>query len=142
MNLLEQIQAHAQAMPGKLALRYGDEAITYGGLWARVDTAAANLLQRGVQPGERVAWLGLNHPDQIILLLALARLGGIFLPLNYRLSATELQALLRHSGASFLIADYAHISLGKWHDFLKVLETGALKEKPAANAFEIGRAHV
>ena len=134
MNLLEQIQAHAQAMPGKLALRYGDEAITYGGLWARVDTAAANLLQRGVQPGERVAWLGLNHPDQIILLLALARLGGIFLPLNYRLSATELQALLRHSGASFLIADYAHISLGKWHDFLKVLETGALKEKPAANA--------
>ena len=65
MNLLEQVRAHAQNVPERVALRCGDEAIAYGGLWARVQTAAASLLQQGVQAGDRVAWLGLNHPDQI-----------------------------------------------------------------------------
>ena len=48
----------------------------------------------GVRPGDRVAWLGLNHPAQLVLLFALARLGAILLPLNFRLAPAEWEAVL------------------------------------------------
>ena len=35
------------------------------------------------QPGDRVAWLGFNHELQLVTLVACARLGAVFLPLNF-----------------------------------------------------------
>ena len=58
-----------------------------------------------LQPGERVAWLGHNHPAQIVLLLALARLGGVLVPLNYRLAPGEWASVLRDCTPAALIHD-------------------------------------
>lgn len=60
-----------------------------------VQEAVARLHgQWGVRRGDRVAWLGANHPDQLVLLFALAELGAMLVPLNFRLAAAEWDALL------------------------------------------------
>lgn len=75
----------------------------------RVNAVAAHLARAGVQAGDRVAWLGLNHPAQIALLMALARIGGVLVPINHRLSPTEWQALIEDCRPAWLVHD-AHFA--------------------------------
>ncbi len=63
--------------------------------------------QHRVRAGDRVAWLGHNHPHQLVLLLALAQLGAMLVPLNFRLAAAEWEAVLQDCGASLLVHDAA-----------------------------------
>ncbi len=108
MDLASVIQRHAQLSPAKLALHHEDRDISYAQLWQRIEGATAVLQAAGVRPGDRVAWLGLNHPDLLVLLFSLARIGASVLPLNYRLAAPEHTAILEHAGVSLLVADEVH----------------------------------
>ena len=57
--------------------------------------------------GDRVAWLGYNHPDMLVLLFALARLGAILVPLNWRLTAAEHKAILADCTPKWIFCDEA-----------------------------------
>ncbi len=98
------LERHADHQPGRIALRFGDEAITYGALAQRVAAAADGLAARGVRRGDRVAFLGQNHPAQIVLLFACARLGAVQVPLNWRLAGPEWHFILADSGTRLLFA--------------------------------------
>jgi fatty-acyl-CoA synthase len=97
---------HAASRPDAVALRFEGASITYAEL-ARRSAQCAGLLQQdwGVRPGERVAWLGLNHPAQLVLLFALARIGAVLLPLNFRLAPAEWDGQLRDCTPSHLVHD-------------------------------------
>jgi len=91
------------ASPAGADTRYADLA-----QWAA--TVADRLqTQHGVQPGDRVAWLGLNHPLQIVLMFALARLGALLVPLNHRLAPAEWAAVLTDCQPRLLVHD-AHFA--------------------------------
>lgn len=108
MNLSRIIERWAGATPAKCAIHFHGEDISYAALWQRIEAATETLAQRfAVQPGERIAYLGLNHPNFIVLLMALARLGAIAVPLNLRLAPAELAAILEHAGARLLLCDAA-----------------------------------
>src|SRR5688572_24349311 len=93
--LADVLTAQALARPHAVALRFENEETSYADLSARCDRLAALLWHGwGVRDGDRVAWLGANHPGQIALLFALARIGAILLPLNFRLAPGEWEALL------------------------------------------------
>ncbi len=78
-------------------------------LWRRVERVTAHLQASfGIQPGDRVAWLGLNHELQLVTLVACARLGAMFMPLNYRLAVPELQRVVDDAQPALLIHDPAH----------------------------------
>lgn len=79
-------------------------ALTYADLAQRVDAIAAQLAPH-LQRGDRVAWLGLNHPAQLALLFALARLGAVLVPLNHRLSPAEWRAVLQDCTPTLLVHD-------------------------------------
>jgi fatty-acyl-CoA synthase len=100
--------AHAARAPDAPALAFEGVRVTYAQLAGRCDRAAAQLWHTwGVRPGDRVAWLGANHPAQLTLLFALARLGAILLPLNFRLAPAEWDAQVRHCGPAHLVHDAA-----------------------------------
>lgn len=82
---------------------YGDRVTTYGELRSRVNRLAHALRAAGVHQGARVAYLGANHPAFLESLFATAILGAIFVPLNARLSAPEIDYMLSDSGSSVLI---------------------------------------
>ena len=105
MDLSHWIEQHANRAPERTALRFEGEAIGYGALAARIRQIAAALVARGVQPGDRVAWLGLNSPAMLATLFACARTGAIFMPLNWRLAPPEHSAMLKACPPAVLIAD-------------------------------------
>jgi fatty-acyl-CoA synthase len=108
LALADVIQGHASSNPLKVALHFEGEDIRYGQLWQRIEAATAKLVEQGVRPSDRVAWLGFNDPAMLVLLFALARLGAILLPLNYRLAPAEISAILSHAGVSLIVTDAAH----------------------------------
>jgi fatty-acyl-CoA synthase len=77
--------------------------------WRRVERVTAHLQSTwGVQPGDRVAWLGFNHELQLVTLVACARLGAVFLPLNFRLAVPELQQVMQDAQPRLLVHDTHH----------------------------------
>jgi len=77
--------------------------------WRRVERVTAHLQSSwGVQPGDRVAWLGFNHELQLVTLVACARLGAVFLPLNFRLAVPELQQVMQDAQPRLLVHDSHH----------------------------------
>jgi fatty-acyl-CoA synthase len=117
MDLLDDVPAHhASARPEATALRFGEAALSYGDLHRQVLAAAGRLARDvGVAPGDRVAWLGGNHPGQIVLLFALARLGAVLLPLNFRLAPAEWDRLVADCAPRHVVHDAA------WADAARAL---------------------
>jgi long-chain acyl-CoA synthetase len=76
---------------------------------ARVNRLVHVLAERGVRKGDRVAILALNDHRYLESYWALAKLGAIAVPLNYRLVERELAALLEHSEPAGMIAGAAYV---------------------------------
>jgi len=88
----------------RTAILFRGRETSYSELADRVDRLAAALLARGVRRGDRVAYLGNNHPSFVETLFAAGLVGAIFVPLNTRLSIAELAYMLGNSGATLLIS--------------------------------------
>ena len=102
-RIVQVLRDRAAAHPDQVALVDGDgRKLTYGELQQRSNRLAQYLLQRGVTVGDRVAHLDRNAPAAAELLLAAAKVGAALVPLNWRLAAPELQALLQDSQAKLL----------------------------------------
>ncbi len=93
----------ARRTPDRVAILHQDTTLTYRQLDERVTRLAHALRALGVEPGDRVAYLGPNHPAFLESLFATATLGAGFVPLNTRLAAAEIEYLLADSGAAVLV---------------------------------------
>ncbi|MBP0630499.1 AMP-binding protein [Cupriavidus sp. AcVe19-1a] len=95
----------ARTEPGRLALIYADQRLSYSQLQARVERAAALLVARGVRVGDVVALLMKNSAAFLELSLAISHVGAVLLPVNYRLGKEEVDYIVGHAGVRLLIAD-------------------------------------
>ncbi len=102
MNIGQWIAKRADLHPDKTAIIFRDEHISYRELNERSNLAANALLAGGVRNGDRVAALLLNCPEFIEVYFACSKIGAIFVPLNFRLTATELEYQMRDSSPRFL----------------------------------------
>ncbi len=93
----------AERQRDAIAIVHRNDRIAYGALSQRIDRLAEALAGRGVRPGDRVAYLGNNHPAFLETLFATATLGAIFVPLNTRLAPPEIEFMLADSGTSLLV---------------------------------------
>jgi fatty-acyl-CoA synthase len=87
----------------KIALISGDRQLSYAEFAERSDRLANALKAGGVAKGDRVAYLGDNHPAFLETLFACGQLGAIFVPLNTRLAPPEINFQLADCGADALI---------------------------------------
>ncbi|MBT1001985.1 long-chain fatty acid--CoA ligase [Paenarthrobacter sp. DKR-5] len=87
----------------KTALISGDQEVSYEQLADRSARLASALRDRGVAKGDRVSYLGDNHPSFLETLFACGQLGAIFVPLNTRLAPPEIQFQLQDCEAKVLI---------------------------------------
>ncbi len=90
---------------GRTAVVSRGERFTYKQFGERVGRLAGALRQGGVQPGDRVAFLGTNSHRLLEAYYGVLEAGAVLLPLNIRLSASELSFVLNDSGASILFID-------------------------------------
>lgn len=97
MNIAWCVQRWSELNPEKTAILFEGERISYLDLHRRANRTGCWLQSLGIEKGDRVAAMLANCPDFIELYLACARLGAIFVPLNPRVTAPELDYLLKNS---------------------------------------------
>jgi fatty-acyl-CoA synthase len=97
------IERRARIAPGRLALVGDDRSLTYAELAVRVRRLANGLLGFGVGRGDRVAWLGPNHPAFVEALFASGLVGAALAPVNHRLAADGVRAVLADIQPSVLV---------------------------------------
>lgn len=105
LDLSHWIERHAAFTPDKTALVCAERAWSYLELAQRIGQMAAALAGQGVAAGDRVAHLGYNSGEQILLLFACARLGALFVPLSWRLAGPEHRAMLGDCQPRLLLVD-------------------------------------
>jgi fatty-acyl-CoA synthase len=129
----------AAISPGRTALVFAGHTTTYAQLAERVNRLAQRMRAAGVHPGDRVAYLGPNHPAFVETMFATYAAGGIFVPLNARLAAPEIDYLLGHCGARLLIhatphvTDLPAVSLDDYETWLAAGDTTPLEVAVAGN---------
>jgi fatty-acyl-CoA synthase len=98
--------------PGKLAVCFGETRWTYREFDAICNRLANGLVERGIAPGDRVAILSRNSEAFAALRFALARIGGVLVPINFMLNAQEIAYILRSSGAAALAVSDEFLDTG------------------------------
>ena len=74
------MRQRALRSPQRRAITFEGTTTTYGQLQERIDRAATVLRDGGIRAGDRVGYLGFNHPAFLETMFAAARLGAIFVP--------------------------------------------------------------
>ncbi|MBE9539224.1 MAG: long-chain-fatty-acid--CoA ligase [Proteobacteria bacterium] len=91
--------------PDKTAIVDGEKRFTYQDFQNRVNQFSHALIAKGVRKGDRVCMLSPNSHYFLESFYATSQIGAILVPLNYRLTAPEIQYILDHSGVSVVLAD-------------------------------------
>jgi fatty-acyl-CoA synthase len=105
MTMSDMVARLARTAPDGVATRAGDETLTWRQFDDRVTRLAHLLGSGGVGRGDRVAVLGLNSSALLVAMAATLRLGGICVPVNFRMVAAEIAYVLADSGAAAAVAD-------------------------------------
>ncbi|MGQ4334830.1 acyl-CoA synthetase [Streptomyces hayashii] len=101
----------ARKTPHRTAPVHGEQPTDYRTLHTRTTRLAHALRERGVRRGDRIAYLGPNHPAYLETLFAAGTLGAVFVPLNTRLAGPEIAYQLADSGAKALVYGPSHAGL-------------------------------
>jgi len=84
----------ARAVPDRVAVVVGDDALTFGQLDRMANAAAQELAGALLHPGDRIAVLAPTDLTTVVLFAAVAKFGGVFVPLNPALGDDELAAIV------------------------------------------------
>src|SRR6266704_4222740 len=99
MTLDELFQRQVAARGGKIALRFENEAVAYKDLDRRATQIAHGLRERGIGPGDRVAYLGKNSLAYLEYFLGAMKARVVTVPINCRLADPEVGYVLDNSRA-------------------------------------------
>ncbi|WP_059103696.1 long-chain-fatty-acid--CoA ligase [Shouchella shacheensis] len=91
--------------PQKTAVIDGEKQFTYKEFGERTDRLSVALHQAGIQKGDHVAVMLPNTHYMLECFYGICQLGAAMVPLNYRLSAEDLEYIIQHSDAKLLIVD-------------------------------------
>jgi len=94
MHLMEFLEFHARVRPTTSMLKQEGQDLSFSESVAKSRSVAAWLNSKGIAKGDRVAVLGENSIDHILLLMAASYIGAVTVPLNYRLTAVEIADII------------------------------------------------
>lgn len=97
------VRRRAAEDPDRLAISSADRAVTWSQLYRSARRIAAALSVSGIGPQERVSFVDRNCIEYFEYLFGCALLNAIPVPINWRLSAREIQETLSDAGSKLLI---------------------------------------
>ncbi len=103
--LIDVIERNARLHPHRAAFVCGDERVTHAAYRARVERLAAGLARAGIGSGDRIVVLSPNNLEFVDLYGAVARLGAILVPINWRLSAEEVFVIAADAAPKIVVAE-------------------------------------
>ena len=155
MNTTEFLMLTSAISPDRTATIFEGRSQTYAELQERTTRLANALADLGVGHGDRVATIQVNCPEQIEAYFATAKLDAVYVPLNFRVKADELEYMLNDATPKVLLVGDRYtdlvlsvasrapsvqhsITLGNkdapWTSYEELLTTGSDEERfPAAD---------
>ncbi len=108
MDISRWIDFWAAAGTERTAVVFEGRRYSYRALRDRVRRLASVLVEAlNIDRGGRVAYLGRNSPDLVVLMFACARTGAVLVPLNWRLAVPELAYALENAACEALVVEPA-----------------------------------
>jgi acyl-CoA synthetase (AMP-forming)/AMP-acid ligase II len=141
MTLGELLTLSARRVPDKPGFLFPDgSALSFAEINSRVNRLVSALRDAGVGKGDRLAVFALDSAQYMEIVLAAAKTGAVFVPLNYRLTRPEVDVLLARSTpvALFHDARYADLLAGvaDAHPSLRAVVTLDARPGEAQSEFE------
>lgn len=111
MNTTEFLTITAAIVPDRPAIIFEKKKYSFAQLAERANRVANALMQMGVTKGDRVAILQVNCNQYVETYFGVAKLGAIFVPLNFRAKESELTHMMNNSEAKVLFAGDRYIDM-------------------------------
>jgi acyl-CoA synthetase (AMP-forming)/AMP-acid ligase II len=105
INLSSFIRFHATRTPQRIAVVFKDQHVTFAELLHRIERTAGYLAAQGIRPDDVVAVVMKNSAAFLELAFAVSHLGAVFLPINFRLAADEVEYITGNAEAKLVLAD-------------------------------------
>src|SRR4030042_2684183 len=111
MNTTDFLSISTAICPDRDAIVFEGKRVTYSQLSERVNKLANALSKMGIKKGDRVAILQVNCPECLETYFAAARMGAIYVPLNFRAKDDELCYMLEHSETQVVLAGKRYLDM-------------------------------
>lgn len=103
LNMGEILRVNAKKFPNKLAVKDIRRSLNYSELNDRVNRLGNGLSDMGLQKGDKVGILLYNNLEFIETYCALAKIGVIAVPINFRYVGKDIEFVLDNSDAKAMI---------------------------------------
>lgn len=109
--LADLVRSKASSNSSKIALSSLSYSISYSELQSRSNQLAQMLIADGVELGDRVVFLARNRSEYFDVLFAVAKIGAIIVPINWRLTEYEMTEVLLDAQPRFVFLDpeFSHL---------------------------------
>ncbi|MGA5729172.1 amino acid adenylation domain-containing protein [Streptomyces seoulensis] len=97
------VESRTAALPDAVAVRFGEDTLTYAELGARADLVAGRLYREGVRPGDLVALCTERSFEHVVGLLGILKAGAAFVPVDPDHPARRQAYMLADSGARVVL---------------------------------------
>lgn len=111
MNTTDFLQIATAICPDRDCVVFEGKRFTYAQVNERVNRLVGALARLGLQSGERIGIVSVNRNQFVEAYFATAKLGGIFVPLNYRAKAEELAYMIDCADIRLLFVDERYLDL-------------------------------
>jgi len=111
VNTTEFLTITSAICPDRTAIVFEGNRLTFNELNERTNRLANALAGLGIKKGDRVAILQVNCNQYVEAYYGAAKLGAIFVPLNFRAKKDELVHMLNHSEASVLFMGKRYVEM-------------------------------
>lgn len=101
----EQFKAVVAAHAGRIAVSDGVRALSYAELDALAEQVGRALAGRGVGQGSRVIVAMARSIDFVAMILAIVRVGGVYVPVRKGISDADLSNIAVQAGAACIVVD-------------------------------------
>ncbi|MBI2832570.1 MAG: long-chain-fatty-acid--CoA ligase [Chloroflexi bacterium] len=111
MNTVDFLNISAAICPDREAIIFEDKRITFSQLNERTNRLANALKKLGVNKGDRIALIQVNTNANIEAYFACAKLGAVYVPLNFRAKAEEFTYMINTAEVNTLFVGDRYVSI-------------------------------
>ncbi|MEH7252489.1 AMP-binding protein, partial [Neobacillus niacini] len=105
MNIGSLLSQNARKFPEVLAIECEGRSYTYRQFNEEVNRLANGFLQDGVKKGEKIALMMKNSDHYVFTFFAIAKIGAVVVPINFRLTSSEVHYILQQSETCMVVCD-------------------------------------
>ncbi len=133
-SFLKKFEEFAAKTPNKVAVQSFEQTLTYSNLNKKANQLAGHLAERGIENQSRVAVFLHRSPDYLISILAIMKLGGVFVPIASDQPLERVQYILRKADCSLIITEQK-LAVGLDFEKENIVSTSHFSELENQNEF-------